>query len=153
MTDFTQDERTVEPEQTPMPQIGQRLRLALINTAMYVYKATPTIRVTGNVVRMPTRDDVPDAFALWVEGDMVPLRVIRLRDVHSINGERVHYSPHIPPAKPKARTFIIAGSKGGAYHVETLNGVWRCDCAGFGFRHTCRHISQAQASLNKPQGA
>mgnify|MGYP003344428480 FL=1 len=34
----------------------------------------------------------------------------------------------------------VAGSKGGTYIVERIDGTLRCSCPGYGFRGQCRHI-------------
>jgi hypothetical protein len=40
----------------------------------------------------------------------------------------------------------VKGSKGDEYLVE-FNGrlqQWHCDCQGFKFRHTCKHVKEAE---------
>jgi hypothetical protein len=135
-------------ERTPVPRVGEFVRLALDNSRSYVNGHTQTTRFMGKVVPMPC-DDVPDAFALWVEGNYAPLRVIRLRHVYSINGRRVNWFPgsveRVPQRQPVSRVFEVTGSKGNAYKVWNREGNWTCACTGFGYRHTCRHIAEAQA--------
>jgi hypothetical protein len=135
-------------EKTAKPAVGAFVRLTIDNWRSPSLLKHNYFRIMGKVVPLPAEAEA-DAFAVWVEGDMVPLRVVLLRDVHSINGERVR-SVGAPKPLPKAevtRTFLVTGSKGDKYEVETVNGNWTCTCKGFGFRHQCRHINEAAARL------
>ena len=39
----------------------------------------------------------------------------------------------------------IKGSKGNTYNVRrSVQGVWSCTCAGYGWRRKCRHIEEAK---------
>ena len=51
-----------------------------------------------------------------------------------------------PGVKPiqQHTEWTVPSSKGGEYRVRNLNGRWSCECAGFKFRRTCKHIDKAQ---------
>lgn len=42
------------------------------------------------------------------------------------------------------KIFKVKGSKGSMYDVSVTNGVWSCNCSGFGFRRKCRHIDEVK---------
>lgn len=148
-----------QPVATPLPAVGEHIRLAycnansMVSRGPWAHLSPRTLRFAGKVVSMPERDE-PDSFALWIEGDQVPMRIIRLRDVHSINGERVRYAPEPtkPQAKPAEQVYEVRGSKGNTYKVVTREGAWHCPCAGFSFRHACRHVAEVKAKLGSSNG-
>jgi hypothetical protein len=39
-------------------------------------------------------------------------------------------------------SYTVTGSRGSEYTVTHSSGVWHCSCAGFEFRHSCRHITE-----------
>ena len=40
------------------------------------------------------------------------------------------------------QTWSVKGSKGNEYTVTRNSARWTCTCAGFQFRHACRHITE-----------
>jgi len=39
----------------------------------------------------------------------------------------------------------VEGSKGLEYTVkQAANGTWSCECVGFGYRNTCKHITNCE---------
>jgi hypothetical protein len=40
--------------------------------------------------------------------------------------------------------MTVDGSKGNKYVVSCNRGRWSCDCKGFKFRKTCKHVEEAQ---------
>ena len=46
--------------------------------------------------------------------------------------------------KPTVDSYTITGSKGDSYNVEYKGGQWKCNCQGFGWRRSCKHIDQAK---------
>lgn len=50
------------------------------------------------------------------------------------------------PAKPRPRTYKVLSSKRDKHYIVTLtsDNNWMCQCPGFEFRQTCRHIVEAQ---------
>lgn len=131
---------------TGMPQVGERLRIALDNRRSRVIGATKTTRFAGRVVPLP-HYNAPDEFGLYVEGSPAPLRAIRLSRCWSINGVRVHAAPAgpAPVATQRTRVIDVPGSKGNMYQVRVnSDGSKTCTCVGFGFRHYCKHVEQVK---------
>ena len=44
----------------------------------------------------------------------------------------------------KDRVWEVAGSKGATYTVTEVSGKRTCTCAGFQFRHACKHINEVK---------
>jgi hypothetical protein len=47
----------------------------------------------------------------------------------------------------ESKVFNIAGSKGKNYVVTVENGLWGCNCVGFGYRRSCSHVVEAKAKV------
>lgn len=47
----------------------------------------------------------------------------------------------------------VKNAKGETHKVQKKNDSLHCDCTGFKFKHTCRHVSEVQDTLDKPIGA
>ena len=63
-----------------------------------------------------------------------------LKQIHDIWNRN-----HTQPAAPVAKEFIIKSSEGQkSYKVTALNGIWTCTCTGFGFKNTCRHVTDCK---------
>lgn len=80
----------------------------------------------------------PDQMALTTGDPNFPFRVLERKYIVSINDSSYSH------AQTLARTVKIKGSKGNEY-VVTLGNTPHCTCTGFGFRRTCKHITEAQA--------
>lgn len=53
-----------------------------------------------------------------------------------------------PKASTKHQIFQVANSKkDGFYQVEVSNGWISCNCTGYGFRRTCKHVEQVKKSM------
>lgn len=136
---------------TPIPNVGDRVRLVLFNDSIalkgpWAHLFNSTERLIGNVVRIPAGlGEISNAFAVRSSYN---LHIIRMHQLLSINGERVRgysASTNTPPPSAPPRTFVIAGSKAGiTYAVTHRKGAWVCNCTGFGYRRTCRHVAEAQ---------
>ena len=51
------------------------------------------------------------------------------------------YRPEKAPANVPKQVFKVEGSKGAEYTVkQAANGSWSCECVGFGYRNTCKHV-------------
>jgi hypothetical protein len=124
---------------TPKPQPGQHVRLTMRNYSAWMH-APKTWRLIGDVVNTPHWEDDPNSFALFVKGNEFPVRIIRMQDLLSINGEHVYYEPMAK--RPRSETWRVTGSKGDTYKVTRTGHAWACTCAGYTFRQTCRHINE-----------
>jgi hypothetical protein len=91
----------------------------------------------GELVATPSW--VPyDAIAMTTnESGKFRVRIIAKDDIISIDGE-----DNIT-LKPSKRIVCVKGSKGDEYTVELSDKGNSCNCSGFQFRRTCRHIQEA----------
>ena len=49
--------------------------------------------------------------------------------------------------EPTADRWEVKGSKGDTYLVEYKGAQWKCDCLGFGWRRSCKHIDTIKNNL------
>jgi hypothetical protein len=57
----------------------------------------------------------------------------------------IRWNPIIQPtqsaSKAQEAVFHVEGTKNNKYTVKrSANGLWSCECLGFSFRRTCKHI-------------
>lgn len=45
------------------------------------------------------------------------------------------------PEKSPRQEYLVEGSKGAIYKVVSQDGKWTCTCSGFGFRKSCKHVT------------
>ena len=82
----------------------------------------------------------PSQMALTTGTSDFPFRVIERKYIVSIDNSSYSYQVE----QDSARTIRVQGSKGNEY-VVTLGSNPNCTCTGFGFRRTCKHITEARA--------
>jgi hypothetical protein len=69
--------------------------------------------------------------------DAWPIRVINLGNVVRLDFE----SGSAVAVDTSAQTWEVQGSRGDRYLVTRDSHGWSCDCKGFQFRKTCKHIT------------
>ena len=70
-------------------------------------------------------------------------RVISMKSVVAINGKPVE------KFEESLHKVAIKASKGGSYTVTVENGIGKhCECKGFMFNKRCRHLQEAEESVN-----
>lgn len=78
-----------------------------------------------------------------MEGDASwPIRVINLGSVVRIDFE----SGSGTTIDTQSQSWEVVGSRGDRYLVTRDSSGWSCDCKGFQFRKSCRHISKLHDS-------
>lgn len=113
-------------------------RSAALTGPMYTQ---PTFDLEGVIMASPKWEKGADLFAMYIASSDVPLRVIHLHNVVAVNG---HPMTQVKPRRADD-TFYVASTHGPAnYTVIRAGDHWSCDCQGFRFRKTCRHIGIAQ---------
>jgi hypothetical protein len=59
------------------------------------------------------------------------------------------HKPEKGVSEARKETFEVEGSKGTKYIVKQAeNGSWSCTCVGFGFRRTCKHVTNCKLIIN-----
>jgi hypothetical protein len=127
------------------PQKGQTVDVVLRNDSAgllgpWKLMFPEFLHVIGTVTSTPDGKDDPDLFGVLVPGSPVPLRVIDLRRVVSINGVKLVGTPELV----EPQSVEVKGSKGGSYMVTSRLGVWECTCPGFNFHRSCKHITKVR---------
>jgi hypothetical protein len=129
---------------TPKPKPGTDVHLVLVERGAYRH-AKPTWVMEGTVVDNFWWERRLDVFCLLVLNEDVPERVVRMRDVVSINGVMVE---GWDGPSTKALTWRVeSNSFNGLTYTVSFDGDWRCTCKGFAFHRSCTHIRQKQDQL------
>lgn len=128
--------------------IGKRVTLTLKNTSAtrtgpFKSMEGDTFELTGMVLDPRHngcyRENDLDIFFFSVPFTEVPIRVIDVKRVVAIDGIKMIHAPAVTKEYQ-----IEASKKGTFYKVTCRDGRWSCQCSAFGFRHTCRHITEAK---------
>ena len=85
-----------------------------------------------------------DSICLSTGDEFFPMRIIKKSTIVS-QDNNAYISDYKEEEKP--RTFEVKGSKGDLYCVTVDTGVWTCDCKGFQFRRSCKHVGDAKEKL------
>lgn len=76
-------------------------------------------------------------FCLTGDSDW-PIRVINMNQVNDIE----LISGEMKTIDLDSKVWTVKGSKGNTYTVTRNASKWDCTCTGFGFRKTCKHVSE-----------
>lgn len=130
-----------------IPRIGEDVTITIVDsspakTGPLAHLCSDTIDIVGKVVHKPEWDKDPNNFAVFVRKSNVELRIINIFRVKAINGMAV--GPIRPPRLTK-ESFTVKGSQAATYTVTRDGEKWKCNCQGFHFRKTCRHITETIA--------
>jgi len=113
------------------PQFGSKHRFA---SYMNVQEHN---EFTGVVIR-GRKGIGPDQIGLTTDDHLFPMRVIDLDRI-------VGMEDSLPAPNSKVKTYSIQGSKGNSYTVVQDRSSWSCDCPGYMFRRSCKHVDQFKA--------
>lgn len=116
------------------PTEGSKVQVVTDFAPFYV--STKTTK-TGTVIRSEKYDS-PDSFRILTNDTVFPVSVVPLRYVKSLI-----YATGEPVATREDTdlTVKVKSSKGDkTYTVTKLSGRYSCDCPGFQFRKTCKHV-------------
>jgi hypothetical protein len=72
-----------------------------------------------------------------------PIRVVNMSqviDIKLIEGE-------LRSINLDTKIWNVSGSKGSKYVVTKNSSKWDCTCPGFGFRKTCKHVSELSRNI------
>lgn len=101
-------------------------------TDTYVGTILPNYPIDGNdVISLST--DLP----AWHK---FPRRIISKNQIVEIKKFDSNETVNFTKVEEKVKTYKVKGSKGDIYTVKQDGTRFSCDCAGFGFRRTCKHI-------------
>ena len=80
----------------------------------------------------------PNQIGLSTDDPQFKMRVIDLDRI-------VGMEDSLPQPNVSIKTYSIQGSKGNSYTVIQDKSHWTCDCPGFQFRRSCKHVNQFMA--------
>ncbi len=101
-------------------------------TQEYVGEVLPNLDNDGpDVISLST--DLP----VWRE---FPRRIIAKKDIVSIKKFETQEEIPFTALKEETKEYQVAGSKGDVYTVKQIGNKFTCDCVGFSFRQSCKHI-------------
>jgi hypothetical protein len=126
--------------------LGQKVRLELKSTSAVLHgpfasKELRTFHLEGTVIKKPHWEKDSDLFAIAIPFDDVPLRIVHIKNIVSINGKKVKMTK-----TSLERTWKIKSSRTNElYMVKEFDGHWSCTCvANASFNKMCKHILEAQ---------
>ena len=86
----------------------------------------------------------------WAVSGQFWLPVDETATLDSIGDVMVYEPREASPEPSSVQSWKVQGSTGKSYTVSYDGHVWRCTCAGFGWRRKCRHITEKMhESTNK----
>lgn len=119
-------------------RVGDDVTLEVECRAICVKDPSSIVVYTGKVMSCADYDDA-NTIRLTSDNSNVPVRVIPLKNIQSVNG-----TPFSFEAQPQPKKHTVVGSKNAVYEVTIdPNGAHKCTCAAFQFRGgNCKHIQQ-----------
>lgn len=121
-------------------EVSVRVRNALADFRfLYASNVVPEfLTFTGTVV--PNEKWLTNHLSITTGNKSFPVRSIDMSRIVSINGTKTKILE-----SPKSRTWLVKGSKGNStYTVTEENGLRRCTCVGYQFRHQCKHLNMVK---------
>jgi hypothetical protein len=136
------------------PEVGARITVTTEYPekrgiyASYVFRG-PYFKI-GVVVKSEKYDDF-DSFRLLTENKAYPISVIPLDRVTALVYESGEVAKIVVDKKPAYQTWQVKSDsrKGGFYTIVLEKGHYSCDCMGFQYRKTCRHINRLKEEESK----
>jgi hypothetical protein len=125
-----------------LPNLGAHVRVQVRNPfAARQIPPQPEITEYSGQVLDPYRWLTDREFCMTGD-DAWPIRVMNLSLVEHLE----FLSGTGNSVQTQAQSWQVAGSRGATYTVNRTQTKWTCTCAGFQFRHNCRHISELRDS-------
>jgi hypothetical protein len=130
------------------PEIGSNIRVVIPRTApTHPGYYIPDTVIIGEVVQNEKYDD-PHSFRITTGKAYHPVAIVALKRVSEMTHHDGSEANKVEEEKPVVKTIPIAGSNGHEYIVvRNERGMYSCDCKGFSFRKTCKHVNQAKIQL------
>jgi len=101
----------------------------------------------GIVVESDHKDD-PASFRLLTKNSHFPVSVVALERVCELEHlDGVVAETTTLAALSDEETWLVEGSKGNQYVVTRKGNTYGCECQGFGFRKTCKHVNAAKQEV------
>lgn len=141
--------RTSDYKETTYENVTVARPFSWLSSFEFCFAADGPESLFADIEMVEKRDRAPnfDPMAMRYERAYTPsndapkfdTRVLHMRNVVSINGVDVSNEDF------SSKTVDVSASKGGTYSVTVEGGIGvACDCKGFQFRKSCRHLKEAE---------
>ena len=118
--------------------IGSEVEIQTKMRSMYIGEEFKYILFTGKIV--------PNG--KWLDEDYVTLATGVIEWPTSVIHKRLIVGFQFSSERQETQIFNIKSSKGDkTYVVTSSNGKIHCECEGFQFRHTCKHVNEVRTLL------
>lgn len=125
-----------------MPALGSKIKVKTVyNQGPKMIPPQPDHHWYEGTVLPSDKWMKPNQFNLSSTNPNYPIRTIDINyvlEIELIEGSLIKGDNGV-------QTFIVDGSKGSKYTVTKNKNTWSCSCTGFGFRKTCKHITEVAA--------
>ncbi len=130
------------------PEIGKAITVTTDwkEHTQYMVYSTGRQVLTGVVVANSQLDD-PNAFSVRTTNENFPVSVIPLARVIQLEYvDGTEATTEEAAQLPDVESWTIDGSKG-QYIVTRNENMWACECKGYMFRGSCKHINGKKQEL------
>jgi len=100
----------------------------------------------GTVLESDINDDF-NSFRITTDNPQFPIAIISLDSIIELkryDGTKIEKETK---KENNDQSWVVEG-KHGTYVVTKKGNLWSCDCKGFQFRKTCRHINEKKKTLS-----
>ncbi len=92
------------------------------------------LTIRGKVI--PNTWAHPDCVTILTADRYTPIRIVPRKDLLD--------SVATPDSPDVFETDILSSKQDSSYHVIRQGDIWTCECVGFTYHKTCRHIADAK---------
>ena len=132
--------------QFAIPDAGCRIAVTF-EFPSYVIGTSKVSKTTiSGIVEKATKHTPPNFVRIATDFDS-PVRVreiplYRITNIEYADGRRAT----IQLTEDESKTWTVQGSRGSQYVVVRSKNSWSCNCPGFQFRRSCKHVTQIQGN-------
>jgi hypothetical protein len=132
--------------QFAIPDAGCRIAVTF-EFPSYVVGTSKVSRTTiSGIVEKATKHTPPNFVRIATDFDS-PVRVreiplYRITNIEYADGRQAT----VQLTEDESKTWTVQGSRGSQYVVVRSKNSWSCNCPGFQFRKSCKHVTQIQGN-------
>jgi hypothetical protein len=132
--------------QFAIPDAGCRIAVTF-EFPSYVIGTSKVSKTTiSGIVEKATKHTPPNFVRIATDFDS-PVRVreislYRITNIEYADGRQAT----IQLSEDESKTWTVQGSRGSQYVVVRSKNSWSCNCPGFQFRRSCKHVTQIKGN-------
>jgi hypothetical protein len=132
--------------QFAIPDAGCRIAVTF-EFPSYVIGTSKVSKTTiSGIVEKATKHTPPNFVRIATDFDS-PVRVreislYRITNIEYADGRQAT----IQLTEDESKTWTVQGSRGSQYVVVRSKNSWSCNCPGFQFRRSCKHVTQIKGN-------